>query len=655
MAEQSRLELVIEAKNATKRALSGAKRGIKGFAASARQGFARIRKAVFSVRGALTALAGAGAIAALGKKLFDLGADAAETANKFRSVFGAAHEEMDAFLADFRRLAGLTRSEAREAAAEAGGLARAFNFSAEAAADFSEQILRTAGDMASFNNVPTAEAVRAITSALAGERERLKQLNVVLRESDVQQRALARTGKESTDAITEQEKALATLELIQERAAVQMGDLADTQDSAANNARQLAGAFRDAKEAVAEALLPVLVDMFGVVTEREDDLVSLGEKIRNNQRDIQDFARTFLQLFSAMGRHFVGFGQMIGDFALASVSFVKGLTFQAVSAVFDLVNRAIRGINGLIDLANRIKGVNIEATVNELPAEEWASKAAMEHQVFETAVDSMGNTLGDVAHAWARIGDEAERAKQKQQEAAATPGPSAGGGGGGGAGLGPISPQATGAAGMTVGMDTDQVPTVDRAHLSQLERSKSMWQEIGAEIKKATDNQRAMDQVLANVATQTLTGFTQAFQSAAKAAITGSKSMGEAFSTAMLGAIAQVASALAKMYAAKAAAALGEGLMGNPAAFGAAAKFTAAAAAFGALAGVLQGVASGGGGGAAGAARSGAQGTRDTLDRERGKTIINIEGGILDMSDPRQQRALERAFEDVSDRRVIIT
>ena len=50
-------------------------------------------------------------------------------------------------------------------------------------------LTKLAIDVASFNNVSDAQAVKAFTSALSGEREALKSLGIVITESDVKNKA----------------------------------------------------------------------------------------------------------------------------------------------------------------------------------------------------------------------------------------------------------------------------------------------------------------------------------------------------------------------------------------------------------------------------------------------------------------------------------
>lgn len=94
--------------------------------------------------------------------------------------------------------------------------------------------------------------------------------------------------------------------------------------------------------------------------------------------------------------------------------------------------------------------------------------------------------------------------------------------------------------------------------------------------------------------------------------------------------------------------------MGNPAAFVAAAKFTAAATGFFALAGALKGLAGGGSGG--GGSQAATAQRQDDLagSASRGDATLVIEGDFLDMNNPVTEERFRKALEDLSGRRVTV-
>lgn len=230
--------------------------------------FKKIEVGVKGLRNALATVTAVGVgLAVVGKKVFDLGSSIAEIESKFKTVFGNATKDVAKFVDDFGALAGLSQSQAKELIATTGAIAQGMGFAQDASAKFAIEITKVAGDLASFNDLPTANTLLRIQAALTGERESLKRLGIVILETDVQQRALNDSGKTSAKQLTQQEKATATLALITERAGVAMGDLARTSESTANQAKRLGAEFRNIAENFATQMLPVLSQMLPLFRE----------------------------------------------------------------------------------------------------------------------------------------------------------------------------------------------------------------------------------------------------------------------------------------------------------------------------------------------------------------------------------------------------
>jgi hypothetical protein len=235
-----------------------------------------LRTELTRTRSAVGLLAGATGFGFAAKKAFDLGAAVAETGSKFNTVFGPAAEDVQKFIDQFGEMAGLTDEAAQGILATTGSIVQGLGFSGDAAAAFSVEVGRLAGDLASFNNIPIEETSRAIQAALTGERESLKRLGIVVQEVDVQQRAMANSGKESAAELTKQEKAAATLQLVMERAGVAVGDLSRTQESAANQAKALGAELRNLRDDMVVDLQPAFVAIIGKIREFIGGIKLLG-------------------------------------------------------------------------------------------------------------------------------------------------------------------------------------------------------------------------------------------------------------------------------------------------------------------------------------------------------------------------------------------
>ena len=191
-------------------------------------------------------------------QVFELGSAVEETESKFVTSLGNQADAGREFLDEYSTLLGLTNVEAQNFLATQVNIANGLGFTAEASFDLSKEVIKLAGDLASFNNIPIERTLNAIQGGLTGEREALKSLGIVVRQEDVNQRALLNTGKERVAQLTEQEKSLASFQLITERSGAAVGDLERTQDSAANQARQLKAEIGDLANNIAVLFLPAL-------------------------------------------------------------------------------------------------------------------------------------------------------------------------------------------------------------------------------------------------------------------------------------------------------------------------------------------------------------------------------------------------------------
>ena len=203
------------------------------------------------------------------KSALDAAVSAEEAGAAFDTTFGTAAARATLFLEDFANKAGLTVGEAQQLQATLGAVAQGIGFTQEASADLSIELTKIAADVASFSNVSAgAEPVlQAFRSALVGEREALKTYGIAITEADVQTKAFEQTGKDSADSLNRQEKALATLALIQEKAAVQIGDLDRTTASFANQSRALNAELRQLNEEIGQELIPVATELLPIFRE----------------------------------------------------------------------------------------------------------------------------------------------------------------------------------------------------------------------------------------------------------------------------------------------------------------------------------------------------------------------------------------------------
>ncbi len=701
----------------------------------------------------------AGGIARLTKGLFNLGTSVEETQSKFVATFGESSQTVQDFLDTFGKLAGLSRVQGQELSASAGAIVQGMGLTKEAAAEASIQIVRLGADIASFNNVAggAENAVLRVTSALGGEFEALKRVGIVLRAAEVDRRALINTGKSSTAELTERERVLARLQLIQQKAVVQTGDLERTLESMANTGRRLSGVFRTQRETMGtiflesfrltggfEDMASTVDGLGGFLDENRNKMAAWGAVIISTVKVVVSAFATglriiwnALQTVTETAGSLIGiaismvkgdFGGMVEGFREIKESAVGnfndvtesiGNTQAQIEGFMDAVQRAIRESQGIdtgiaeavgrgkvfgADAPKRVETAE-EARIRKLEElndaltetikaserlealfklgvvseEEFTSQTAVltaqlqgfiedgrltEDQIirvdravvdvggigkrliidvpFKAGVAQLGlakalfdsNVLSSrefvekvraLAPAMLAFKESGELTEQQQLRMARV--------------LGDLIAKAD-----ELGIDRGEL-------LPGLAEDLSFLEKIGLELRSIFTETQSIGRIFAEIGIGFLEGFGDAVEAAFAAFADGSITASQAFKKSMLGAIASVARAQGQLFLAKAAGALGEGFLGNPAGFAAAAKFTAAASLMFALAGRI-------GGGLAASGKGPGAGTpfqqRDRLEGSRGEATIIIKGGLLDMSDPRQAAALANAINQLESRRVII-
>lgn len=259
----------------------------------ARGGLERLRKFALSAAGAVASIFAVQRIKDFVAGMFNLGSEVAAVEAQFGTVFGTLTDGIEASMEDWRRIAGITVTEMRRLLAATGSMAQGFGMSREGAADFSAEVIRLAGDLASFSGgvYTTEQAAGLLRSAIIGNTEAARSLMVNFTALDVTNRALAMTGKTSAAALTQQERAMAALAVITERAGPQIGDLARQQTEADNRARILAARFRSMREDLALSLIPTFEKLFDALDRSDaiEKIAAAAKVLAENMGEVVHF------------------------------------------------------------------------------------------------------------------------------------------------------------------------------------------------------------------------------------------------------------------------------------------------------------------------------------------------------------------------------
>ena len=272
-------------------------KGMKGAAETARQfgkdsesvkkGTDQASAGIQQMRGVVGGLLESAVMVKAGQMALDFAresVDAASTAEqgygKFQAVFKDSSDSVQGELVAMAEEIKRSKYDLMGYAATLQDTFVPLGFAREKAAEFSVELVGLAEDLASFNDMPTADVVRDLQSALVGNTETVRKYGVVATQTAIQQKALEMGIWDGTEAINAQEKALATYQIIMEGTADAHGTAAREAETYDSATRGLEAATLDLKVAIGNELLPTMTTIKNAASEWISSLASAVEAER---------------------------------------------------------------------------------------------------------------------------------------------------------------------------------------------------------------------------------------------------------------------------------------------------------------------------------------------------------------------------------------
>lgn len=237
---------------------------------NAQQGISNISTGLTGL-GAAAAAASVAAVAAIaaigiaagkaafefGKEAIEMGADAIEMQSKFDVVFGDLAESSAKWLDQLAKDTGRSKFALREMAASLQDTFVPLGFARDEAAKLSLTMTQLAIDVGSFNNIASEDVMRDFQSAIVGNTETVRKYGIVITQATLDQELLNMGIEGGVASATEQEKALARMNIILRQTSDAQGDAIRTSDSWANMMVRLTSKADDLKTMIGLSLIPI--------------------------------------------------------------------------------------------------------------------------------------------------------------------------------------------------------------------------------------------------------------------------------------------------------------------------------------------------------------------------------------------------------------
>jgi hypothetical protein len=210
-------------------------------------------------------------------------------------VFGSAAKSVQAFAEQAAQSAGLSATEALQASKTFGLFATGAGLGVQEAAKFSTTMVQLAGDLGSFNDVDTPEALAAIQSGLMGQSEPLRKFGVFLDDARLRQEALNMGIYDGTGSLSTNQKMMASYSAILAQTTVQQGDFVKYQETLGNQLKTIGTEFDNLTKDIGLMLIPAITEALPQIKEMARQL---GEELKSaiQSVDWQALTKTIVDL-----------------------------------------------------------------------------------------------------------------------------------------------------------------------------------------------------------------------------------------------------------------------------------------------------------------------------------------------------------------------
>lgn len=236
--------------------------------------FASLGTTVSRLGGLLTSVLGPISFIWLAKECVELGSSVSEVQNVVDTAFGSMSHKMEAFADAAITSFGMSELAAKKTGSTYMSMAKGIGIADGAASDMAITLTGLSGDVASFYNISQDLASTKLKSVFTGETETLKDLGVVMTQTNLEQYALSKGISKSISAMTQAELATLRYNFVLDSLNLASGDFVKTQDSWANQTRILSMQMQALGANIGSILTTVLLPAVKVLNEIVSNLVS---------------------------------------------------------------------------------------------------------------------------------------------------------------------------------------------------------------------------------------------------------------------------------------------------------------------------------------------------------------------------------------------
>lgn len=251
-----------------------------------------------SVKAQVGKIAAAAAAAFSVKKVFDFGKQAVEMASDLDEVqnvvdtaFGNMSYKMEEFAKTTIKQFGISELSAKRTGSTFMAMAKGMDMSSENASNMALQLTALSADIASFYNITQELAETKLKSVFTGETETLKDLGIVMTQTNLKAFALSKGITKNIDDMSQAEQVQLRYAYIMKQTALAQGDFSKTSKGWANQVRILNEQWKEFLTTVGtgiKSVLTPLVQWLNIVVGKMITAANAVKTLVNTMRGITD-------------------------------------------------------------------------------------------------------------------------------------------------------------------------------------------------------------------------------------------------------------------------------------------------------------------------------------------------------------------------------
>lgn len=267
-------------------------------------------------------------IMAAGAASIKFASDMEETLNKVDVSFGKSSDVVKEWAKSSITTMGLAQQSALDSAALFGDMATGMGLSQEKASEMAMSLTQLGADLASFKNISNDVAKTSLKAIFTGETESLKNLGVVMTQTNLEQFAYSKGIRKKIKDMTEAEKIQLRYNYVMEQTKNAQGDFVRTGGGAANQMRMFQEQMKELGVLFGQIILPAFTKLIAKL----NNMLKVFNKMTPAQRK---FIVVMAGIVALIGPLVAGIGTVIT--AMASLSVAAGVLGISMGAAIGIV------------------------------------------------------------------------------------------------------------------------------------------------------------------------------------------------------------------------------------------------------------------------------------------------------------------------------